>query len=67
MSERLDQIARISNNIVESIEALQKELNKEHKLFVDFSEVYQRLGMIYGLCCDGEEIKDEEGENDKAA
>lgn len=62
MSERLDQIAKISNNLVESIEALQKELNKEHKLFVDFSDVYKRLGIIYGLCCDGEEIKDEEGE-----
>ena len=67
MSERLDQIARISNNLVITIEELQKELSNERNLFVDFSDVYKRLGIIYGLCCDGEEIKEKEGENDKAA
>jgi hypothetical protein len=67
MSERLDQIAKVSDNLVATIKELQKELNNERKLFVDFSEVYQRLGIIYGLCCDGEEIKEEDGKNDKAA
>lgn len=67
MSERLDQIARVSDDLVTTIGELQKELSNEHKLFVDFSSVYQRLGMIYGLCCDGEEIKEKDGENDKAA
>ena len=62
MSERLDQIARISDDLVTTIGGLAQKLNKEHKLFVDFSEVYQRLGIIYGLCCDGEEIKEKDGE-----
>ena len=67
MSERLDQIARISDDLVTIIGGLAQKLNNEYKLFVDFSDVYKRLGIIYGLCCDGEEIKEEEGENDKAA
>lgn len=48
--ERFRQISLLAGKLVESLEALETTLMKEHAVHADFNETIRRLWYIEGLC-----------------